>query len=321
MTALSRLGLGAWAFGGVGWGPQEDRDSISTIHHAVELGVNWIDTAAVYGGGHSEMIVGDALASLPEAERPLVFTKAGVRIDPDTGGTYRDLSPASLRNECDESLKRLRLQRIDVYQLHWPVDDPEVVELAWDTLEELRRAGKIRCAGVSNFNSDLLERCLSRNSIDFVQTPLSLLDRRTTEDVLPWAHTHQVPAIVYSPLESGLLSGRFSLERLSNLSADDWRRHRSQFQAPLVERALDLVELLRPMAEEVGASLIELAVAWPLHWSAVAGAIVGARSREQIDGWIGAQDLTLDEEILDRIDAALNMTRAGMGSGRRPVRA
>jgi aryl-alcohol dehydrogenase-like predicted oxidoreductase len=319
MKTLSRIGIGAWAFGGVGWGTQNDRDSIGAILRAVDLGVNWVDTAAVYGGGHSEVVVGKALANLPEAERPFVFTKAGLRIDPRTGATYRDLSPASLRSECHESLRRLRLERIDVYQLHWPVDDPEVVELAWDTLEELRRAGKIRCAGVSNFTRDLLQRCSSRGAIDFVQSPMSLLDRRAAGDVLPWAHAHLVPAIAYSPLESGLLSGRFSAERLSALPEDDWRRRRPQFQAPLVARALDLVELLRPIAAELGASLVELAVAWTLQWPAVTGAIVGARSRAQVDGWIGAQDLTLDAHILDDIEQALGATRAGLGPARRPL--
>jgi aryl-alcohol dehydrogenase-like predicted oxidoreductase len=317
--ALSRVGLGAWAFGGVGWGPQDDRDSIAAIHHAVELGVNWIDTAAVYGEGHSETVVGEALAALPEAERPLIFTKSGLRIDADSGKTYRDLSPASLRVECDESLKRLRLQRIDLYQLHWPVDDPEVVELAWDTLEELRREGKIRCAGASNFSSELLQRCARRGSIDFVQAPLSLLDRRSAQSVLPWADAHRVPAIAYSPLESGLLSGHFSAQRLAGLSQDDWRRRRPQFQAPRVDRGLELVELLRPIADELGLSLLELAVAWPLQWRAVAGAIVGARSRAQVDGWIGAQDLTLEAEVLDAIQRALTATEAGLGSSSRPL--
>lgn len=318
---LSRVGLGAWAFGGVGWGRQDDRDSIAAIRRAVELGVNWIDTAAVYGGGHSEMVVGEALAGLGGAERPLVFTKGGVRVNPDTGATYRDLSPASLRAECEESLKRLRLERIDVYQLHWPVEDAELVELAWDTLDELRREGKIRWAGVSNFDAQLLGRCSSNRSIDVVQAPLSLLDRRSGEDVLPWASAQRVPAVVYSPLESGLLSGRFSLKRLAALPADDWRRRRPQFQTPLVQRALGLVQLLRAIADNIGVSLIELAVAWPLQCPAVAGAIVGARSPDQVDGWIGARDLPLDDELLDRIEAALITTQAGLGSPSRRSRA
>jgi aryl-alcohol dehydrogenase-like predicted oxidoreductase len=310
---LSHVGLGAWAFGGVGWGPQDDRDSIAAIHRAVELGVNWIDTAAVYGDGHAELIVGKALATLPAGERPLVFTKAGVRIDPDTAATYRDLSPASLRTECEASLKRLGLERIDLYQLHWPVDDPGIVEQAWETLGELQREGKVRWAGVSNFDVALLERCARIRTIDSVQLPLSLLNRQATESALPWAAAHGVPAIAYSPLESGLLSGSFSLERLAALPADDWRKRRVRFQAPQVERALELVELLRPITVELGISLVELAIAWTLHWSGVTSAIVGARSPEQVEGWIGAGGLTLPDTVLGRIEATLAQVGAGEG--------
>jgi aryl-alcohol dehydrogenase-like predicted oxidoreductase len=316
MTALSRLGLGAWAFGGVGWGPQDDRDSIATIYRAVELGVDWIDTAAVYGGGHSETVVGMALANLPEAERPLVFTKAGMRIDPVSGATYRDLSPNSLRAECDASLRRLRVERIDLYQLHWPVEDHEIVEQAWHTLGELHHEGKIRWSGVSNFDTPLLERCVGIRAIDSVQLPLSLLNHQEAEDILPWAAAHSVPALVYSPLESGLLSGQFSLKRLAALPADDWRQQRPQFQMPRVERSLRLVELLRPIADDLGASLAELAIAWTLQWPAVIGAIVGARSPKQIDDWIGAKNLVLADSTLGQIDALLN--EAGTERGASP---
>ena len=316
MTALSRLGLGAWAFGGVGWGPQDDRDSIATIYRAVELGVDWIDTAAVYGGGHSETVVGMALANLPEAERPLVFTKAGMRIDPVSGATYRDLSPNSLRADCDASLRRLRVERIDLYQLHWPVEDHEIVEQAWHTLGELHHEGKIRWSGVSNFDTPLLERCVGIRAIDSVQLPLSLLNHQEAEDILPWAAAHSVPALVYSPLESGLLSGQFSLKRLAALTADDWRQQRPQFQMPRVERSLRLVELLRPVADDLGASLAELAIAWTLQWPAVIGAIVGARSPKQIDDWIGAKNLVLADSTLGQIDALLN--EAGTERGASP---
>ena len=316
MTALSRLGLGAWAFGGVGWGPQDDRDSIATIYRAVELGVDWIDTAAVYGGGHSETVVGMALANLPEAERPLVFTKAGMRIDPVSGATYRDLSPNSLRAECDASLRRLRVERIDLYQLHWPVEDHEIVEQAWHTLGELHHEGKIRWSGVSNFDTPLLERCVGIRAIDSVQLPLSLLNHQEAEDILPWAAAHSVPALVYSPLESGLLSGQFSLKRLAALPADDWRQQRPQFQMPRVERSLRQVELLRPIADDLGASLAELAIAWTLQWPAVIGAIVGARSPKQIDDWIGAKNLVLADSTLGQIDALLN--EAGTERGASP---
>jgi aryl-alcohol dehydrogenase-like predicted oxidoreductase len=312
LPALSRVGLGAWAFGGVGWGPQDDEDSIATICHAVAQGVNWIDTAAVYGDGHAERIVGEALSKLPSSERPLVFTKAGMRIDPSSGSTYRDLSAASLRAECETSLKRLGVQRIDLYQLHWPVDDHEIVEQAWGTLGELRREGKIRWAGVSNFDTALLERCARIRPLDSAQLPLSLLEDRATESELPWLAAHSVPTIVYSPLESGLLSGRFSLARLAALPSDDWRRRRPRFQSPQVERALSLVELLRPIASEIGATPAELAIAWTLHFAGVSGAIVGGRSAAQVDGWIGAAKLDLEAGSLDAI--AIARAEAGVES-------
>jgi aryl-alcohol dehydrogenase-like predicted oxidoreductase len=304
LPTLSRLGLGAWAFGGVGWGPQDDADSIATIHHAVASGVGWIDTAAVYGNGHAEEIVGAAIAGLPADGRPLVFTKAGVLVDRDSGKTYRDLSAASLRAECEASLRRLGLERIDLYQLHWPVDDTAVVEAAWATLGELREEGKIRWAGVSNFDLELLERCAEIRPLDAAQLPLSLLETGPVSGELPWLAAHGVPALVYSPLESGLLSGRFSLERLAALPEDDWRRHRPRFQSPEVERALDLVERPQPIAAGLGASIAELAIAWAVHHEAVAGAIVGARAPAQVDGWIGVADLELDPDALAAVAAA-----------------
>jgi aryl-alcohol dehydrogenase-like predicted oxidoreductase len=303
LPTLSRLGLGAWAFGGVGWGPQDDRDSIATIRHAVGAGVGWIDTAAVYGNGHAEQIVGEAVAGLPADERPLLFTKTGVLVDPDTGGTYRDLSPASVRAECEASLKRLGVERLDLYQLHWPVEEPEIVEAAWSTLGELREEGKIRWAGVSNFDLDLIRRCARIRPLDAAQMPLSLLEDKIVDSELPWLAEHGVATLVYSPLESGLLSGRFSLERLAALPEDDWRRRRPRFQSPQVDRALALVEALRPLAAELGASIAELAIAWTTHFDGVAGAIVGARSPAQVDGWIGAVRLELEPDVLARIAA------------------
>jgi len=311
LPPLSRIGLGAWAFGRVGWGPQDDEDSTATICHAVAQGINWIDTAAVYGDGHAERIVARALAALPPGERPLVFTKAGVRIDPSSGSTYRDLSPASIRAECEASLERLEVQRIDLYQLHWPVEDDEIVEQAWATMVELRREGKIRWAGVSNFDTALLERCAAIGPVDSAQLPLSLLERQVAESTFPWLAARGVPILVYSPLESGLLSGRFSLERLAALPEDDWRRRRPRFQSPQVERALALVELLRPIAEEAGATLAELAIAWTLHVDGVTGAIVGARTPAQVDGWIGAAKLHLEPAVLEAIAAAT--VEAGLG--------
>jgi aryl-alcohol dehydrogenase-like predicted oxidoreductase len=304
LPTLSRVGLGAWAFGGVGWGPQDDEDSIATVRHAVAKGVGWIDTAAVYGNGHAERIVGQAIAALPVDERPLVFTKAGIRIDPGSGATYRDLSPASLRAECEASLQRLGVERLDLYQLHWPVDDDEAVAAAWTTLGELREEGKVRWAGVSNFGLALLERCAQIRPLDSAQLPLSLLEQKAVERELPWLAANRVPSIVYSPLESGLLSGSFSLARLTALPEDDWRRRRPRFQSPQVECALQLVERLRPIAEGIGATVTELAIAWALHFDGVSGAIVGARTPAQVEGWIGAAMLELEPGTLDAVAAA-----------------
>jgi aryl-alcohol dehydrogenase-like predicted oxidoreductase len=314
---LSRIGLGSWVFGRVAWGVQEDRDSIAAIMRAVERGVSWIDTGAVYGGGHAERIVGRALARLSEADRPLVFTKGGIRIDA-AGDTYRDLSPASLRYECESSLGRLGVERIDLYQLHWPVADHATMERAWETLGELRREGKIRWAGVSNFDLELLRRCSARCRIEAVQPPLSLVHRDAAADVLPWAAQNGAPAIVYSPLGSGLLTGRFSLQRLQALPPEDWRRRRPPFQAPQLQRTLDLVQRLRPLADGLGISLSELAIAWTLAWPGVSGAIVGARTPAQLDQWIGAAELRLDEQTLDAIAAAIAQSGAGSGPVRPP---
>jgi aryl-alcohol dehydrogenase-like predicted oxidoreductase len=316
---LSRIGLGTWVFGRVAWGPQDDRDSIAALLRAVELGVDWIDTGAVYGNGHAERVVARALTQLPAGERPLVFTKGGMRIDSE-GRTYRDLSPDSLRAECEASLRRLGLERIDLYQLHWPVADRSVVVRAWETLGELRREGKIRWAGVSNFDLPLLERCASLRDVDSVQPPLSLVHRDAGADILAWAARAGAWALAYSPLESGLLSGRFSSRRLQSLPAEDWRRQRAPFQAPQLERTLALVQRLRPLARELESSVAELAIAWTLSWPGVSGAIVGARTPAQVEEWIGAAALRLDDTHLDQVAEALADTRAGAGPLRPPCR-
>jgi len=309
----SRVGLGAWAFGRTGWGVQDDRDSRAAILRAVEAGVSWIDTAAVYGDGHSERLVGRTLAELSEPSRPLVFTKGGLRVDRSTGATVRDLRPASLRRECEASLRRLGVDRIDLYQLHWPVDEALVVEQAWETLGELQAEGKIRWAGVSNFDVPLLERCAAQRPIDAVQLSLSLLRRDSGRDVLPWAADHGVDALVYSPLESGLLSGRFSTKRLQSLPEGDWRREREQFKGGSFERALALVERLEPIAADLDVSLTELAITWTLAWPGVSAAIVGARTPAQAEGWARASSLSLEQSALDAIAKALEETGAGSG--------
>lgn len=316
--ALSRIGLGSWVFGRVAWGTQEDGDSIAAILRAVERGVNWIDTGAVYGGGHAERIVGRALAQLPESQRPLVFTKCGIRIDA-AGDTYRDLRPASLREECEASLARLGVEQLDLYQLHWPIADVAVMEAAWQTLAELQREGKIARIGVSNFDVGLLDRCAARHPVESVQPPLSLTHRDAAAEVLPWALREGALAIVYSPLGSGLLTGSFSLSRLRALPPGDWRRRRAPFHSPQLERTLDLVERLRPLANRLGVTLSELAIAWTLAWPGVSGAIVGARTPAQLDEWIGAAELRLDAWALDAIADALAASGAGSGPLRPPM--
>jgi len=313
---LSRLGLGAWAFGRTGWGVQHDRDSRAALLRAVELGVTWIDTAAVYGDGHSERLIGRTLSQLSEPDRPLVFTKGGLRVDPSSGGTFRDLRPVSLREECEASLRRLGVERIDLYQLHWPVDDARVVEDAWATLAQLRQEGKIRWAGVSNFDVPLLNRCAHEYPIDAAQVPLSLLSRDSGRDLLPWAAERGVHALVYSPLESGLLSGGFSMQRLQSLPATDWRRERERFQPPQLDRTLALLDRLELIAADLGASLAETAIAWTLAWPGVDGVIVGARNAAQVDGWANASSLALDDSVLDAIEAAVIASGAGNGPTR-----
>lgn len=315
---LSRLGLGTWAFGRTGWGAQDDRDSHGAILRAVELGVTWIDTAAVYGDGHSERLVGGALRELSDSERPLIFTKGGVRIDASTGATFRDLRPDTLREECERSLQRLGVERIDLYQLHWPVEDVAVVETAWETLAELIVEGKIRWAGVSNFDVALLDRCETRRHVDAAQLPLSLLSRDAGAQLLPWLTGHGSLGLVYSPLESGLLSGAFSKRRLDSLDPGDRRPSRPQFQGQRLTAALDLARRLRPIASGLDASLAQLAIAWTLTWPGVGGTIVGARSAEQVDGWARASSLELDAAALDAIALALRESHAGSGPTRPP---
>jgi aryl-alcohol dehydrogenase-like predicted oxidoreductase len=311
---LSRLGLGAWAFGRTGWGAQHDRDSRAAILRAVELGFTWVDTAAVYGDGHSERLIGETLRALREADRPQVFTKGGVRIDPASGVTFRDLRPRSLRQECESSLRRLGVECIDLYQLHWPVDDPCVVERAWETLGELQDEGKIDRIGASNFGVSLLERCAVKRSIYAVQVPLSLLSRACARELLPWAAEQDVRVLAYSPLESGLLSGRFSRQRLQSLPKGDRRRERPQFQQPQLDRALELLERLASIAANLGMSLAEIAIAWVLSWPGVTGVIIGARTAEQVDGWADASSLpSLDASTLEEIEDALIVTAAGAG--------
>jgi aryl-alcohol dehydrogenase-like predicted oxidoreductase len=315
---LTTVGFGAWAIGGggwaYGWGPQDDARSIAAIHSAIGHGVNWIDTAAIYGLGHSEEVVGRALRELPASERPFVFTKGGMI--PNRHRPYeepeRNLRPDSLRREVEASLRRLGVERIDLYQFHWPDAIGTPVEASWAEMARLVDEGKVRAAGVSNFDMALLERAEALRHVDSLQPPFSLVRRDAAANVIPWAAAHGTGVIVYSPMQSGLLTDTFSATRLAAM-ADDWRRRSPQFTEPNLSRNLALRDALRPVAERHAATVSAVAVAWTLAWPGVTGAIVGARSPEQVDGWIAAGSLDLDVWELAEIDEAIQQTAAGSG--------
>jgi aryl-alcohol dehydrogenase-like predicted oxidoreductase len=320
--SITTVGFGAWAIGGgdwaYGWGPQDDDASIAAMRHAVERGITWIDTAAVYGLGHSEEVVGRLLRDLPADRRPLVFTKCGMVWDERNRGEEprRVLAPDSIRAECEASLRRLGVERIDLYQFHWPDTAGTPVEDSWRVMVELVEAGKVRAVGVSNFNVDLLERCERIRHVDSCQPPFSSIRRDAAADVIPWCAAHGTGVIGYSPMQSGILTDRFSAQRVASLSADDWRRRSAEFQSPRVERNLALRDALRPIAARHHTTVSSVAVAWTLAWPGVTGAIVGARSPEQVDGWIDAAALRLTEDELDEIAAALERIGAGRGPSR-----
>jgi aryl-alcohol dehydrogenase-like predicted oxidoreductase len=312
--AFTRLGLGTWAIGGpwrFGWGPVDDSESIAAIRRAVDEGINWVDTAAVYGLGHAEEIVGRALEGRAGSGEVFVCTKCGRKTRPD-GTPYGDLRPGSIRAECEASLRRLGVERIDLYQIHWPdLESGTSLEESWSTMAELVDEGKVRWIGVSNFDVDQLERCEAIRHVDSLQPPLSMVQRGALADVIPWAAAHQTGVIAYSPMASGLLSGRFDRDRLERLPGDDMRRRRAEFAEPWLSRNLGLVERLRAIAGELECSVAELAIAWTLAQDGVTGAIVGARRPDQLDGWLGAGNVQFTAEQLRAIDDAIAETGAG----------
>jgi aryl-alcohol dehydrogenase-like predicted oxidoreductase len=285
------------------------------MRHPIEAGVNWIDTAAVYGLGHSETLVGQLLRQLPAADRPFVFTKCGLVWDPaDRMATPRQvLKPASIRRECEASLQRLGVERIDLYQFHWPDETGTAVEDSWAAMTKLVEEGKVRAAGVSNFDVRLLDRCEAVRHVDSLQPPFSLINRAAGEREIPWCASHDTGVICYSPMQSGLLTENFTADRVSALPEDDWRRHAQEFQQPNLDRNLALRDALRPIATRHGTSVSAVAIAWTLAWPGVTGAIVGARTPEQVDGWIGAASLVLTAQDLDQITSSIQRTRAGAG--------
>ena len=319
---ITRTGFGAWAVGGeVGaftWGPQDDSDSIAAITHAVSRGVSWIDTAAVYGAGHSEEVVGRALRAIPASDRPRVFTKGGVVWDPAnpmiSGG--RRSSPESLRREIEASLRRLKVDAVDLYQVHWPDEAGVPVEDTWGEMTRFLEEGKTRAIGVSNYGVELLERCERIHHVDSLQPPFSMIVRDSGADVIPWCHAHGTGVIVYSPMGSGILTGQFSRARVEAMTARDWRRGNPRFQEPNLTANIALRDALQPIAKRRSTTVEAVAVAWTLSWPGVTGAIVGARSSAQVDGWLPAANLHLGPEDLDEISAAIEATGAGSG----PVR-
>ncbi len=301
---ITPIGLGTWAIGGEGWlkgwGPQDDADSIATIHHAIELGINWIDTAAVYGLGHSEEVVGRALKGL--SKRPYIFTKGGRKVDGDTISGL--LKAGYIRQEVENSLRRLQIDTIDLYQIHWPQPDADIEE-AWGTIVDLQAEGKIRYLGVSNFNVSQMDRIEAIAPISSLQPPYSLIKRGAEDAILEYCSIHRIGVIAYAPMMSGLLSGKMTRERALSLPQTDWRREDPEFQEPRLSRNIDLVDLLRAIGEPYGRTAGEVAVAWVLRHPAVTGAIVGGRHPEQLDGIVGAADLKLSDEDLARIEAFL----------------
>lgn len=320
--SITRVGFGAWAIGGAGWtygwGAQDDGDSVAAIRHAVARGINWIDTAAVYGLGHSEEVVARALADLPADERPYVFTKCGLVWDE----AHRDAPPrrvgrpASIRAECDASLRRLGVERLDLLQMHWPADDGTPLEDYWGTLLELRAEGKARAVGLSNHDAGQLEAAERLGHVDTLQPPYSAIRRTAAADALPWCGAHRTGVIVYSPMQSGLLTGRFTEARARALPPDDWRSRSRDFTGEGLLRNLALAEALGPVAERHATTPAAVAVAWTLAHPAVTGAIVGARDAGQVDGWLPAASLVLDAADVEAIAVAIERTGAGEGPAR-----
>jgi aryl-alcohol dehydrogenase-like predicted oxidoreductase len=305
---ITPVGYGAWAVGGSGWqfawGSQDDNDSIAAIHRALELGVNWIDTAAVYGLGHSEEIVARALKSWP-GPRPYIFTKCALRWDAQ-GNVQKVLSADSIRGEVEDSLRRLSIDVIDLYQIHWPPDpDSPALEEGWSTLADLQREGKVRWIGVSNFNVNQLKRAQAIAPLTSLQPPYSLVHREVEDEILPYCLREGIGVIVYSPMASGLLTGAMTRERATSLPEDDWRKGHPDFAEPNLTRNLELVDRLGEIAKRRNRTIGEVAIAWTLHNAAVTGAIVGARNARQAEGVMRAGDLRLDDREVSKIEEFL----------------
>jgi aryl-alcohol dehydrogenase-like predicted oxidoreductase len=308
---ITVLGYGAWAIGGgdweFGWGSQDDQDSITSIHEALDGGINWIDTAAVYGLGRSEEVVAKALAQYRGA-RPYIFTKCGIRWREDRD-VYRHLKADSIRTEIENSLRRLNADRIDLYQIHWPSPDPDIEE-AWTELAAQKKAGKLRHIGVSNFSAEQMKRAQAIAPVTSLQPPYHMLNRGIEADILPFCKSSNIGVIVYSPMASGLLTGTMTRERIAGFPGDDWRRNHPEYQEPKLTRNLELVELLRRIGAAHGKTAGEVAIAWTLRQPAVTGAIVGMRKPGQAAGVLGAAGLRMSDAETAEISASLTAIAA-----------
>lgn len=304
---LTRVGFGAWAIGGGGWefawGSQDDTDSVAAILRALELGVNWIDTAAVYGTGHSEQIVARALEQW-RGKRPYLFTKCTLRWD-EKRKVYPDHSVASIRKECEDSLRRLRTDIIDLYQMHWPPKgDGSELDQAWRAMSELQTEGKVRSIGVSNFSAQQIDRVSKIAPVTSDQPPYSIIRRKVEEELLPYCLERRIGVISYAPMASGLLTGAMTRERAATLPADDFRSRNPEFQEPKLSKNIELVERLRKVGARHGRGPGEIAIAWVLCHPAITGAIVGARNAKQVDGVMRAGGLKLSSEEIKEIEGA-----------------
>lgn len=303
---ITALGIGAWAIGGggweFGWGEQDDRDSIAAIRAGIDAGFNWIDTAAVYGLGHSEEVVAKALEGV--TRKPYVFTKCERRWGADRK-IFPSLKADSIRQECEDSLRRLKVDCIDLYQIHWPQPDEDIEE-GWTELARLKEQGKVRWIGVSNFNVEQLKRAMKIAPVTSLQPPYSLLVRDSEKEVLPFAHENNIGVIVYSPMRAGLLTGKMTRERALNLPKDDWRSRNPDFQEPKLSRNLEFVELLSKIGYRHGRTPGEVALAWTLHNPAVTAAITGVRRADQVPGVAGALTFRLSPSEVAEIEAFEN---------------
>lgn len=302
---ITRIGFGAWAVGGSGWygsmGPQNEDDSVPAIHAALDRGINWVDTAALYGLGHSEEVVARALQG--RSPRPYVFTKCA-RVWDANRNVGASMKAESIRRECEGSLRRLKTDVIDLYQIHWPEPDEEIEE-GWAELARLNKEGKVRYIGVSNFNVDQMKRAQAIAPTTSLQPPYSLVTREIEKEILPYAQSQNVGVLVYSPMSAGLLTGRMTKQRVANFTSEDWRRNLPNFREPLLSRNLRFVERLREIGKRRGASPGEMAIAWSLNHPAVTGAIVGFRSPQQVEGMSAAFELRLSPAEIAEIEAAL----------------